>query len=206
MKTTRKLTIFFLSCFSLFCLNGNAQVTSPEEVVKGKGTDRVNTKIEEGIDEGFGKIEEGIGNIFKKKKKNKTEESEPEDGEEADEAVPDEEQPQPAATEAAPAQPALVSTTQYDFVPGDQVIYFEDFSQDAVGDFPALWTSNSGDDASNLDLSNRRAEAVKNELAKSFGIETSRMETEGAGETQPVTSNDTAENKAKNRRVELIKL
>jgi OOP family OmpA-OmpF porin len=47
---------------------------------------------------------------------------------------------------------------------------------------------------------------VKNELAKTFGIEASRLETEGAGETRPVASNDTPENKAKNRRVELIKL
>lgn len=28
-------------------------------------------------------------------------------------------------------------------MPGDRVIYFDDFSQDAVGDFPALWTANA---------------------------------------------------------------
>ncbi|MGV8095366.1 MAG: OmpA family protein [Mangrovibacterium sp.] len=66
-------------------------------------------------------------------------------------------------------------------------------------------TDADGADDANLDLSQRRAASVKNELSKSFGIEASRMETEGAGESQPIAPNDTAENKAKNRRVEFIK-
>jgi outer membrane protein OmpA-like peptidoglycan-associated protein len=38
------------------------------------------------------------------------------------------------------------SNTQYDFVPGDKILFYEDFSQDAIGDFPALWTtSGSGE-------------------------------------------------------------
>lgn len=32
--------------------------------------------------------------------------------------------------------------SKFDFVPGEKVIFFEDFSQDAVGDFPALWNTN----------------------------------------------------------------
>lgn len=39
--------------------------------------------------------------------------------------------------------PKFSSSTQYDFLPGDRVILFDDFSQDAVGDFPALWTTNA---------------------------------------------------------------
>ena len=38
-------------------------------------------------------------------------------------------------------KPKLESYTKYDFVPGDQILLFEDFSQDAIGDFPALWTT-----------------------------------------------------------------
>ncbi len=67
-------------------------------------------------------------------------------------------------------------------------------------------TDSDGDDAKNLELSQRRAESVKSELASKFGIDASRMETEGAGETTPVAPNDTPANKALNRRVELIKL
>jgi outer membrane protein OmpA-like peptidoglycan-associated protein len=67
-------------------------------------------------------------------------------------------------------------------------------------------TDSDGADASNLDLSKRRGASVKSELVKTFGIEASRLESDGMGEGQPVAPNDTPANKALNRRVELIKL
>lgn len=66
-------------------------------------------------------------------------------------------------------------------------------------------TDSDGDDAKNLELSQRRAQSVKNELVSKFGIDASRIETEGAGETTPVAPNDTPANKALNRRVEFVK-
>lgn len=67
-------------------------------------------------------------------------------------------------------------------------------------------TDSDGDNAKNLDLSQRRAKSVMNELVNMFGIEASRIETDGMGETKPVAPNDTPVNKALNRRVEFIKL
>lgn len=67
-------------------------------------------------------------------------------------------------------------------------------------------TDADGSDASNLDLSKRRAAAVKAALAKEFGIDESRMETDGKGETEPLDKNDSPAAKANNRRVEFIKL
>lgn len=67
-------------------------------------------------------------------------------------------------------------------------------------------TDTDGDDKSNLDLSKRRAAAVKNALAKDFNIDESRMETDGKGESQPADKNNTVTGKANNRRVEFIKL
>ena len=67
-------------------------------------------------------------------------------------------------------------------------------------------TDSDGDNAKNLDLSQRRAKSVMNELVNMFGIQTSRIETDGMGETKPVAPNDTPVNKALNRRVEFIKL
>ena len=67
-------------------------------------------------------------------------------------------------------------------------------------------TDSDGADAANLDLSKRRGASVKNELVKSFGIDASRLESDGKGKTQPVAPNDTPVNKALNRRVEFIKL
>ena len=67
-------------------------------------------------------------------------------------------------------------------------------------------TDADGADAANLDLSKRRGESVKAELVKNFGIDASRLESDGLGETKPVSPNDTPSNKAMNRRVEFIKL
>jgi OmpA-OmpF porin, OOP family len=67
-------------------------------------------------------------------------------------------------------------------------------------------TDSDGADAANLDLSKRRGASVKNELVKSFGIDASRLESDGLGETQPIAPNDSPANKALNRRVELLKL
>jgi outer membrane protein OmpA-like peptidoglycan-associated protein len=67
-------------------------------------------------------------------------------------------------------------------------------------------TDSDGDDASNLNLSKRRATSVKTELCKTFGIDPNQIETDGKGETQPIAGNENMVNKAKNRRVEFIKL
>jgi outer membrane protein OmpA-like peptidoglycan-associated protein len=67
-------------------------------------------------------------------------------------------------------------------------------------------TDSDGADAANLDLSKRRADSVKNELAKTFSIDASRIDTEGMGESKPIAPNDNPVNKALNRRVELVKL
>jgi OOP family OmpA-OmpF porin len=67
-------------------------------------------------------------------------------------------------------------------------------------------TDSDGDDKSNLDLSQRRALSVKNSLVNDFSIDETRIQTDGKGETEPIAKNDSGINKAKNRRVEFIKL
>jgi outer membrane protein OmpA-like peptidoglycan-associated protein len=67
-------------------------------------------------------------------------------------------------------------------------------------------TDSDGDDASNLDLSRRRAAAVKGMLVSEFGIDAARMETDGKGESQPAAGNESAAGKANNRRVEFVKM
>lgn len=67
-------------------------------------------------------------------------------------------------------------------------------------------TSSEGDLNANMELSKQRSAAVKDIMVKEFGIEESRLETEGKGPTQPVADNKTPEGKAQNRRVEFIKL
>jgi len=38
---------------------------------------------------------------------------------------------------------SIKTYSKYDFVPGEKIIFFEDFMQDAVGDLPAKWNTNS---------------------------------------------------------------
>lgn len=63
-------------------------------------------------------------------------------------------------------------------------------------------TDNVGDAQKNLILSKQRAEAVKAYLV-SKGVEAKRLNTLFFGETQPIATNDTAEGRQKNRRVEM---
>ncbi len=63
-------------------------------------------------------------------------------------------------------------------------------------------TDSVGNDAYNQDLSERRANAVKDYLVD-LGVDTARLTSNGEGEDNPVASNDTDEGRAQNRRVEL---
>ena len=66
-------------------------------------------------------------------------------------------------------------------------------------------TDNIGGDAYNLDLSKRRAAAVKQILVSRFHIAPDRLSTNGCGESGPIDTNDTLEGRARNRRVELTR-
>lgn len=61
-------------------------------------------------------------------------------------------------------------------------------------------TDNVGTPESNLDLSKRRAESVKRYLVEG-GVDGSRIETDGKGDTDPVADNATEEGRAQNRRI-----
>jgi outer membrane protein OmpA-like peptidoglycan-associated protein len=48
--------------------------------------------------------------------------------------------------------PGSIKTySKYDFVPGEKIIVFEDFMQDAVGDFPAKWNTNAAGEIMTID-------------------------------------------------------
>lgn len=66
-------------------------------------------------------------------------------------------------------------------------------------------TDGIGTDQYNLDLSRRRAAAVKDALVRRYGVDAARLATQGFGRSQPKDTNETLEGRARNRRVELVR-
>lgn len=65
-------------------------------------------------------------------------------------------------------------------------------------------TDNVGSDKSNLALSQRRANAVRDYIIKNFKVDRKRLAAKGYGETKPIADNATAEGRAHNRRIEAV--
>lgn len=65
-------------------------------------------------------------------------------------------------------------------------------------------TDSVGEEAYNKTLSMKRAEALETYMAANFGINAEQLYPRGYGESRPVASNDTAEGRQANRRVEFI--
>jgi OOP family OmpA-OmpF porin len=67
-------------------------------------------------------------------------------------------------------------------------------------------TDSDGSDEHNMTLSQNRANSVRDYLISTYSIKPERLEAKGWGESKPIDTNETAEGKANNRRVELVKL
>lgn len=156
MKVCPFLLLTLAGLGSAAVTQAQIRVENPSRVVERNAEWRANRKVDEGINRGFDKVEEGIGNIFKKKEKK------PKADQNADARPDDAETPEPRPADGK--QPATVSSTarrdepkslkaysKFDFVPGEKIVEAEDFSQDAVGDFPAKWNTNASGEVVTLD-------------------------------------------------------
>ena len=65
-------------------------------------------------------------------------------------------------------------------------------------------TDSMGNEEYNQNLSEQRAEAVRQALIRDYGLDGSKLKAVGYGEYQPVAENATEEGRARNRRVELV--
>ncbi len=115
-----------------------------EQKVKSEGEKRANDKIDEGVEKGYDEVEKGIENA----------------GEESGDGTEDSTKQNQNSTENKDVvtfeksgdDVKFSSSSKYDFIPGDKVILYDDFSQDAVGDFPALWTTNSAGEINTINI------------------------------------------------------
>lgn len=141
-----------------FCVKAQVRVNDPKKTAERSVEGRVNSKIDQGINRGLDKVEEGIGNIFKKKNKKdnkQSEESKTGSEENTKNNSSKEATEQEQGTQTTKSTPPATNTpkadepkslkvySKFDFVPGEKVIALDDFSTTSVGDFPLGWNTNS---------------------------------------------------------------
>ena len=117
--------------------------------VKGKVVEetdqRANQKTEEAIDYGFDKVEEGIGNLFKKKDKTKAKDEVDVKG------TGESPSADPAAAGSSGAQQSQVTLkwNKYDFIPGEKIIFEDNQEGEENGEFPSRWDLAGGGNVEN---------------------------------------------------------
>lgn len=130
------------------------RVNDPGRVVERNVEYRTNSKIDQGINKGLDKVEEGIMGIFKKKNKPATKTNQTDNSDTGNNGNTNNTSARAGSSGNASAStgsgnggndskaPAtLKSYGKFDFVPGEKVMAAEDFMQDAIGDFPDKWNS-----------------------------------------------------------------
>lgn len=152
-----KITLIVLFSFMFSVTFGQIDI---KEKIKNESTNRAEKSIDEKIDNTLDKLEKGIGSVFKKKAKPiKDDEVSESKVEKEDSSAKKKKSASEEKDKSSDDKPIkenkkkLESYTQYDFVPGDKILYFDDFSQDAIGDFPANWTSNGSGEISTVNIS-----------------------------------------------------
>ncbi|MCX6225267.1 MAG: OmpA family protein [Bacteroidia bacterium] len=148
MKTLAYL--FLLTGFFLLTATAPAQILDVRRAVKNKVVNKVNNNIDQSIDKQLNKAEDSIKGS--NNKKNAAEAGGKKAEGNASGAVKDKDAPNAGSTAVQTNQAALQAFSKYDFIPGEKVIFFDDFSQDAVGDFPALWTTNAPGEINTLNI------------------------------------------------------
>jgi outer membrane protein OmpA-like peptidoglycan-associated protein len=82
--------------------------------------------------------------------------------------------------------------------------------QEAISIFPNSpivvegHTDSQGADGPNMQLSQQRADAVREYLIANLGLDPSRVTAVGYGKTRPIAANETAEGRAQNRRIDVV--
>ncbi len=156
-------SLFFIALMLIVETRAQIRVDNPKRTAERSVEGRVNGKIDQGINRGLDKVEEGIGNIFKKKDKSKKEDKSQEQEEQSTEDENQNEevatqkqstgkknQSEPTSSAASPSK-TLKSYSKFDFIAGEKVVALEDFTQDAVGDFPAKWNTNASGEVVKLE-------------------------------------------------------
>ena len=133
MKHIMKLFIVLVLAGVTMTAEGQIKVDLKKKL-ENKINQRVNQRTDQAIDKGMNAVEESIKEDMKKEGTDEATDPQKNQNDQADGGKD--------ANAGGQQQQNLQSYSKYDFVPGEKVIFYDDFSQDAVGDFPALWNTN----------------------------------------------------------------
>lgn len=138
MKALTFSTLLFL--IGIVSMEAPAQGIGDKILRKAK--QRANQKIDRAIDKGLDEVEDGVEEGVKGGEDDSKES--PETGTTGNSGNEPSAGASDGSGNSAAATPAFAAYSKFDFVPGEKVIAMEDFSQDAIGDFPAKWNTNGG--------------------------------------------------------------
>lgn len=113
----------------------NAQLKGILNKAKQKASNKANEKVDKTIDKTIDPSSDTT-----EKDANQTKDA------------PDTAKPSTDTAKNAKTEPASIKVySKYDFVPGEKIVAFEDFMQDAIGDFPAKWNTNASGEVVTID-------------------------------------------------------
>jgi OOP family OmpA-OmpF porin len=138
---------------------GLAQVTNPGTVVQQGATNHANNDINSSVNNSLNKTESAIKGLFKKKKKMTHADSVQMQNQAAAATVSTSTAATTASTSSAAtttsntgqgAQQSLTSYQNYDFVPGNTIVFEDQFTDDPSGEFPSHWDLKRGQATLNM--------------------------------------------------------
>jgi outer membrane protein OmpA-like peptidoglycan-associated protein len=151
MKNDAVLTVMILLFLFIApeAFSQKIKVNVKEKVVE-ETDNRANQKTDEAIDTGFDKIEEGIGNLLKKKdKKTKSEPERKDEQGGAEDATNKTAEKKHAEPEVSPQTGTSLKWNRYDFVPGEKIIFEDNQVNEENGEFPSRWDLAGGGSVEN---------------------------------------------------------
>jgi OOP family OmpA-OmpF porin len=154
-----KKYVVLLSAGSLFLLISEksiGQVNNPGTVVQTNASNQANNNINNSVDNGLNGVTNGLKGMFKKKKKMTHADSVQMMQNQAAQQPANPNSPnsvvQPAGNTGAVqgSTPKLSSYQNYDFVPGNNILFEDEFTDDQSGEFPTHWDLKSGQAVLNM--------------------------------------------------------
>lgn len=149
------MKIIITTFLFILTLSLQAQETVGGKVVKNakdKTYQKGEQKGDETVDKALNKIEDGISNLFKKKDKKAKKKKSKDDSEDMSEN-------DNSSSSGSISKTNLKNIkvySKFDFIPGEKIIGYDDFSTTNIGDFPLGWNTNSSAEVVTIDDSNQR--------------------------------------------------